>query len=57
MKQYPSKEKIVNTKDDHGTGQIATPFSKKTFTGEDLKGKKVDGDPELESDQPVDQLH
>lgn len=71
MKRNPSKEKIVNTQDDHGTGQIDATISantvakkpnneteKKTkFTQEDLKGKKVDGDPELESDQPVDQLH
>jgi len=28
---------------------------KEKVTMTDLKGKKVDGDPELESDQPVDQ--
>jgi len=69
MKQNPAKEKIVNTQDDHGTGQIDARISANTtsnkkkekknppFTQADLKGKKVDGDPELESDQPIDQLH
>lgn len=28
---------------------------KKTFTTDDLKGKKVDGDPEEESDKPIKQ--
>lgn len=28
---------------------------KEKVTNTDLKGKKVDGDPELESDQPVEQ--
>ncbi len=28
---------------------------KKTFTTDDLKGKKVDGDPEEESDKPIQQ--
>ena len=27
----------------------------KNFTTDDLKGKKVDGDPEQESDKPVEQ--
>ena len=68
MKQNPSKEKIINAQDNHGTGQADAKISantagKKTveknpaFTQTDLKGKKVDGDPSLESDQPVDQLH
>ena len=68
MKQNPSKEKIINTQDDHGTGQIDAKISANTtgkkpaekkpaFTQADLKGKKVDGDPSLESDQPLDQLH
>jgi len=77
MKQHPSNEKIVNAQDDrvvnrkedHGTGKIDAAISANTtgkkkenknkpaFTQADLKGKKVDGDPELESDQPIDQLH
>ena len=71
MKNNPAKEKIVNNQDDHGTGQIDAKImeaesakkksddnikKKPTFTSDDLKGKKVDGDPALESDQPVEQI-
>ena len=69
MKSNPAKEKIINNQDDHGTGQIdakimeaenakkkSDGIKKPTFTSDDLKGKKVDGDPALESDQPVEQV-
>lgn len=38
---------------DKAPGEELEKKEKVTMT--DLKGKKVDGDPELESDQPVDQ--
>ena len=68
MKQHPHKEKIINNQDERGITQadakISAEASKKNeeknklpkFTMDDLKGKKVDGDPELESDKPIDQV-
>ena len=65
----PKKEKIVNREDEHGMVQIDAAISgaqnkkdkektkKPKLTMDDLKGKKVDGDPELESDQPIDQVY
>ncbi len=57
MKQNPVKEKIVNGQQDNTVVQrdaenINAENKKKdvkpNFTSADLKGKKVDGDPELE---------
>jgi hypothetical protein len=66
MKQNPTKEKIVNGQEEHGIAKIDAKIAaqqnkkkdrKPKFTSEDLKGKKVDGDPELESDQPIEQIY
>ncbi len=69
MQQNPSKEKIVNAQNDHDNGQQGTATSlhteapnkennkKPLLTPTDLKGKKVDGDPSLETDQPIDQVN
>lgn len=66
MKQNPKKEKIVNSQEEHGIAKIDAKIAgqqkkkkdgKPNFTSADLKGKKVDGDPELESDQPIEQVY
>ncbi|HTE13401.1 MAG TPA: hypothetical protein VK645_20620 [Chitinophagaceae bacterium] len=69
MNKNPKKEKIVNREVEHGIAQIDTAISaaqnekdkekgkKQKLTMADLKGKKVDADPELESDQPIDQVY
>ena len=66
MKQNPAKEKIVNGQEEHGISQVDAKIaeqqnkkkdSKPRFTSDDLKGKKVDGNPELESDQPIEQVY
>lgn len=43
------KENESNTK------EKSPESDKSTFTTDDLKGKKVDGDPEQESDKPTEQ--
>jgi hypothetical protein len=63
-------DSIINREDDNGMIQIDAKISaataekkekkdnkKQKLTMDDLKGKKVDGDPELESDQPIDQVY
>jgi hypothetical protein len=62
-------DSIINHEDDNGMIQIDAKISaatdekkgkkdkKQKLTMDDLKGKKVDGDPELESDQPIDQVY
>ena len=66
MKQEPKTTKIINSKrnnDIQKSDKIHPPGKKKDqnkkplLTTADLKGKKVDGDPELESDQPLEQIY
>ena len=66
MKQEPKTNKIVNSQgnNDIQRGDRIQPPGKKNdknkkplLTTADLKGKKVDGDPELESDQPLEQIY
>ena len=65
MQQNPSKEKIVNSQDQQMPGaqqssksgkenQPPAEKAKDGLSDVNLKGKKVDGDPELPEDQPVD---
>ena len=68
MKQGPNiNKKIVNNQGDNDvqrseqkppqTGKKKDKNKKPLLTTADLKGKKVDGDPELESDQPLEQIY
>jgi len=66
MKQEPKTNKIVNSQGNNDIqrgDKIQPPGKKKDknkkplLTTADLKGKKVDGDPELESDQPLEQIY
>ena len=67
MKQEPKIKKIVNSQGSNDiqrtekmppeNGKKKDKNKKPLLTTADLKGKKVDGDPELESDQPVEQIY